>query len=416
MSFCQLFAQNKAMTFTVNGLKVIFKPTQKETVSIRMYYRGGVLNYEPEQSGIENLTLSAATVCGTKNYSVHDLNELSDEYGIEIAGTSKKDYGVISMHCIKKYFDQGWGLFSDVIVNPAFNPVQFQKQKERMASMVDQRKSDPEDRIDQLCASAMFSGSLYSLDPLGTAKTLGGFTADSIKNYYYETLLNKNSMFLVVAGNLTKEELEKKVSAIFSTLPAKPYTAEVYDYPPLQGEKLLIEQKALSTNYLSCVLNAAPLGSEDYYAFRLGIDALSSLMYYELRTELGLSYAPGAKIELQQLPYAAMYVTTKDPKKAYQAMVSVYKQIRSGAYSEKYLDAVKKSYLNKFYRQQENASAIVNVLGEAEVLGGYELADNKLEAINKVTRQDIHTALNKHLKGAIWIYLGNEELAKDIFK
>ena len=77
-------AQTPATTFDVNGLKVIFRPTQKETVSIAMYYRGGVMNYAPEQAGIEHLALAAATTSGTKKYSVHDYKELSDEYGIDI--------------------------------------------------------------------------------------------------------------------------------------------------------------------------------------------------------------------------------------------------------------------------------------------------------------------------------------------
>ncbi len=91
-------AQSKTISFEVNGLKVILKPVQKETMSMSMYFRGGVMNYGPEQAGIENLALSAAALCGTKNYSVDDYQELADEYGIGINGTSSVDYGLISMN------------------------------------------------------------------------------------------------------------------------------------------------------------------------------------------------------------------------------------------------------------------------------------------------------------------------------
>ncbi len=414
--FCQLFAQDKTSSFDVNGLKVIFRPTQKETVSIKMYYRGGVINYKPEQSGIENLALSAAATCGTKNYTVQDYHELADEYGIEISGVSKRDYGTIGMDCISKYFDQGWKLFTDAIVNPSFDASEFRNEKDKMISAVFAAQSSPESRIDQMSVSAIFDGSPYSVDPLGTDKTLGGFTADSVKDYYHQTLLNKNRMFLVVAGNISRADLEKKIADAFATIPTKPYQPPVYKMTPLEGEHLITESKALATNYVSCVLNAPPLSNPDFYSFALGINALSSSLYYEVRTRQGLSYAPGATIEVQQIPYTSMYVSTTQPKKAFQAMVGVYKRILDGGFGQDFLNGIKKNYRSQYYRHQESASSTVTDLGEAEVLGGYELYENKIATINKVTLQDMHAALGKYLKGAIWIYLGDEELGKAAFK
>jgi len=381
-----------------------------------MYYRGGVTNYKPQQSGIENLALSAAATCGTKKYTVQDYHELADEYGIEIKGGSMKDFGIIRMDCISKYLDQGWKLFTDAIVGPTFDPAEFQNEKEKVISSIFARQSNPESRIDQMSASVMFNGTAYGIDPLGTDKTLSGFTADSVKNYYHEVLLNKNRMFLVVAGNITKEELEKKVLEAFGSLKAKPYTPVIYEQKPLEGERLLTENRPLATNYLSCVLNAPTLNSADYYPFALGINALSSILYYEVRTKQGLSYAPGATVKMQQMPYASMYVSTTQPKKAFQAMVSVYKRVLSGGYGQEFLDGMKKNYRNQYYRHQESSSSIVDDLGEAEVLGGYELQENKIDTIDKVKLQDMHLALNKYLKGAVWVYLGDEQLGKAAFQ
>ncbi len=38
-------AENKTLEFNVNGLKVILKQTQKETIVMSMYFRGGLSNY-----------------------------------------------------------------------------------------------------------------------------------------------------------------------------------------------------------------------------------------------------------------------------------------------------------------------------------------------------------------------------------
>jgi len=415
--FIPIKAQDKTMSFEVNGLKVIFRPTQKETVSIRMYYRGGLMNYNYKQAGIENLSLSAAATCGTKNYSVNDYQELADEYGIEITGSSQEDYGTIGMDCINKYFDQGWKLFSDAVVNPVFDPGEFQKTKDKIRTGIDARQSDPETRVAQMSASAMFEGTPYSIDPMGTEETIKGFTADSVKNYYLDKLLNKNSMFLVVAGKITREDLEKKIAESFAALIAKPYTPAVYVQKPLVGEHLLMEQRPIATNYMSCIMNAPVRNSPDYYAFVLAINALSSNLHYEIRIKQGLSYDPGATLKIQQMPYTSMYVSTTQPKKAFQAIVNVYTAVRSGkGYGPDFLAGIKKDHRSRYYRHQESSNSIVTDLGEAEVLGGYLLEENELAGINKVTLADINLVLNKYLKGAIWIYLGDEEAGKATFQ
>lgn len=409
-------SQTKAISFDVNGLKVILRPTQKETVSMSMFFRGGVMNYQSEQAGIENLALMAAASCGTKNYSVDDYKELADEYGIKIGGSSKTDYGIISMECISKYFDQGWKLFSDAVANPAFDKTEFQSTKEKVISGIYQSHASPESRIQQMSMEAMFSGSQYSTDPLGKEKTVSGFTADSASNYYHNQLLNKNRMFLVVAGKITKEELEKKVNQAFKAIPVKAYTTPVYGPKMLTGEKLYTEQRDLATNYISGIMNAPTMSDPDYAPFLLAINALSGNLHYELRVKQGLSYAPGATIEMQQMPYTSMYVSTTQPKKSFQAMVAVFNSIRSGRYSQSFLDGIKKDHRLRYYRHQESSSAIVDDLGEAEVLGGYKMEEDMLTNINKVTLEDMGKAFNKFAKGAIWLYLGDEQLGKLAFQ
>ena len=97
-------------------------------------------------------------------------------------------------------------------------------------------------------------------------------------------------------------------------------------------------------------------------------------------------------------------------------MVSVYSGIRAGNYSQGYLDMIKKDHKSRYYRQQESSSSIVKDLGEAEILGDYKLEEDKIDNINKVTLQGMSTAFNKYLKGAIWVYLGDEQLGKAAFQ
>ncbi|PZP43104.1 MAG: hypothetical protein DI598_16120, partial [Pseudopedobacter saltans] len=128
--FIKPWAQNSSTTsFDVDGIKVIFKPTIKETVSVRVYFKGGVTNYPENQAGIETLALSALTECGTKKYTADAFKDTSDKYLIKIGGTSSYDYGFVSMLSISKFFDKGWDLLTEAIMNPSFNESELNQLK-----------------------------------------------------------------------------------------------------------------------------------------------------------------------------------------------------------------------------------------------------------------------------------------------
>jgi zinc protease len=410
-------AQTEATTtFEINGLKVIFHPTQKETVSIAMYFRGGVMNYSAEHAGIENLALSTATSCGTKNYRVNDYKELADEFGIDITGSSTTDYGVISMDCIAKYIDKGWGLFSDAVVNPVFEQTEFNNEKQRMLSRIHASESQPEALVEQVTFTTMFHQAPYSTLPLGTDSSLLHLNADSVKNYYFNSLLNKNRMFLVVVGKLTREELVQKINSTFATLVAKPYTAPIYQDIPLKGDHLVTVQRNMATNYISRVMNAPAMSNPDYPAFKLAVSVLSSYLHFKLRTEQALSYAPGATVKTLQIPYTSLYVSTTQPKKSVIGMLEAFNNIKAGQYNVNVLKDIKKGYQLESYRDQESATTLVHNLGVAEVLGDYRLDENFMANVNAVSASDVSRVFKKYLTGAIWVGIGDEQLLIEVFK
>ena len=65
-----------------------------------------------------------------------------------------------------------------------------------------------------------FASTHYAVRPEGTVSSLEALNRDAVKDYYFNTLLNKNRMFMVVAGNISKEDLEKKIRESFVTIPS----------------------------------------------------------------------------------------------------------------------------------------------------------------------------------------------------
>jgi predicted Zn-dependent peptidase len=405
-------AQTKATSFTVAGIKVIMKPTQKEVINVSMYYRGGVANYSADKAGIENLALEAATECGTKKYTKDAFKDREDSYGVEVEGASGYDSGNISMNCISRFFNQGWDLFAEAVVNPVFEAREVDMLKEKLVSGIKQSESDPDERIDQLTIQNAFSGTPYAVHPEGEEATVMKFTAKDVKDYYFNQLLNKNRMFIVVVGKISKEEVVKRITASFASLPTKKYVPKVYSLPAATV-KLLTENRALATNYITGSINAPAVSSSDYLPYRLAISALSNRLFREIRTKRNLSYAPYAHTVNRLMPYAVLYVSTTSPKEAAQVMVDELKDLRDNGFTEEELASGKSGFITSNYMKEESTGAIAASLGSAEVLGDWKIADETAERITKVTLAEMNSVLKKHVKNIRWSYLGDKKLADE---
>jgi len=407
-----VMAQSETTSFDVDGVKVIFKPTQKNIINVRMYYRAGVSNYPASKAGIESFAIEATTQCGTKKYSGNEFKDIADKYSILISGSSVQDYGFIQLNCMGKYFNNAWDLFTEAVMNPTFNENEVQLLKNKLITRTKGFQSSPDTHLNQLIVQNGFDGTAYATDPDGTEESLNALTADDLKSYY-NTILNKNAIFLVVVGKIDKEELISKVRASFAAMPARPYTPVVYQLPAFNDNKLLVEKRDLSTNYIGAIMNSPRFTSADFVPFRMGIGVFSGLLFRQLRTNLHLSYSQGAHVEMKQMPYAEMHVSTTKPKEAVNAMTALLKKVKSVVFNERGLEEMKGGFITSNYIRQQSSAALAGNLGNAEILGGWEYEENLPAMIDKVTAEDINRALNKYIIGLRWSYLGNQALADD---
>ncbi|NCD71341.1 M16 family metallopeptidase [Mucilaginibacter agri] len=415
--FAQAPTTNTATSFMVNGLKVIFKPTVKDVVSMRMYYRGGVYNYQPSQAGIESFALKAATECGTKKYTADQFRDMADEFGISIGGSSTYDYGNIGIDCVTKYFSQGWDLFAEAINNPTFDDTEVQLLKSKLITFANGQLSDPDKHLDDLLMQNAFFGTPYSTDPDGNEQTLSPLNGEALKKYYYN-LINKNRMFIVVAGNITRKQLEDKIKASFAALPQKPYTIPTRHAPVWKENKLNVENRQLATNYIAAAFNAPQVNSLEFLPYRMGLSALGGSLFNELRTKLNLSYDPTASAVSLQMAYGTMSISTNDPKQAVEVMDRVLSRFKVLGISPEGLKYLKSSFITNNYIKQQGSGAITSNLGSAEINGGWEYAEKLPDMIEAVTTDQINATMLKYIAGLRWTYLGDPNLARqaeDVF-
>jgi zinc protease len=410
------FSQTNTVEFTASGLKVILRQTQKETLVMNMYFRGGSLNYPAANAGIESLALSGAIACGNSKYQATDFDDQIDEYGLHLGSDADNDFGVVKLSCISKYANEAWKLFSSAIAAPAFETQKFNLLKEQKINDLKQDFSTPDIRLNQLVQEFAFAGTPYAINPDGTVASLEALNRDAVKNYYYNTLLNKNRMFLIVAGNISKEELEKKIAEAFAGIPAKAYEPAAIENPFFSEEMYKIEPRNIATNYVAGIINAPVVSSPYYPAFRLAVTLLNGALFDVIRLDKHLSYAPSASISEGKISYVTMYASTTKPEETVKAMRMVLSYMKNEKYSEKLLDNIRKSHLNAYAKRQEVMMEIADQLGKAEIMGDWKLAENLADRMSMVTATEMRDVLNKYAKKITWAYIGDVRLGKESFR
>lgn len=412
-------AQEQADTFTVEGITVIRKPTVKEIINVSVYYKGGVTNYSPDKAGIENLALAGTTECGTKSYTKDEFKDKAETYGIQIYGSSTYDYGRISLNCIGKYFNEGWDLLTQAVNDPVYNERDFDLLKQKIIARIKNEDADPNSKIEEMAIKNTFKGTAYATDPLGELTTVNDLSAADVKNYYYQTLLNKNRMFIVVVGKLSKEMISRKIQDAFSRLPEKPYTRPSYQAPVIASNSLHVVPRQLSTNYIAGVVNAPDFTSGDFVANQLAIAALSDNLFEEIRTKRNLSYAPYAYSARRQMPYSFLFVSTPKPIAAVKVMVDEVKRLQKEGFSQKEFSEMRDLFITRNYMRQQSTDAMASTLGSSEILGNWKMPEEFINKVRATTPAELTEAFRKYVNGINWNYLGDAgevDSVKTIFK
>lgn len=411
------FASGDTKEFEVNGLKVIFKHSPKDVISARLFIEGGATNYPKDKEGIEALTLSLMMNGGTKTLDKTAFNTASEKIGTSFSSNASYDYADVNMTCIKMFWDKSWTLFADAIMNPAFDAKEFKLLQEQMVTGAKSTESDPDAFLRQLSMGYAFEGTSNAKVTEGTAESLAGITLDDVKKYYKE-VIGKKRMFLVVVGNLDEKSIKEHVTNTLAKLPTG--TAAKQEPRKLiktSGE--LVVDRDIATNYIRGLMSAPLLSEKDGIPMQLGMSILSDRYFVELRTKRSLSYAPAAFYSSGVLsnPYNVIYISTQKPTEAMTVMTDIINDVKKNGFTADELKNKQQKFLTNYYMGLETSASQSSKLGIYELLGGYEMADEFTENVNKTTLTDVNRTFDKYTKAIKWIYLGKQDdVKKEDFK
>lgn len=402
--------QAKPYEMLVNGVKVIVVPSGNEIVQVDMVIKGGVQNYTAEQTGIECLALRALTECGTQKRDKDAFKNALDEVDAQMFGNAGRDASRVSLNCIKGDFEAVWPLYVEAVTMPKFDEKEFARIKEESITQLRQQESNPDFALQKMAMETVFKGMDYAKMANGNIDNIQKLTPAITKAYLNNTL-TRSRIFFVVVGDIAKDDVQKKMTALIGKIPqGKPFVPKRATYVPKENT-FAAQQRDVATNYVLGISAAPAPDSKEYYPGLLASRMFYQKAFLEVRTNHGLSYAPSAGISMGLTPYSTMYVTTKDPDKYIAVARNMVDKIKKDGFPADDVQNTKNSYTTSFYSTNETNSALASIVGNFEAIqGDWKKAFTLTKDLQSVKPEDVNQVFNKYIGKFNWVYQGDPKV------
>ena len=200
-----------------NGLQIILVERQAvPVVGFRLVVDAGHASDQLGLLGTSSLAVSMMEE-GTKKRSSLEISEELAMLGATLSMQSTLDQNVVSFSALKENLDASLDILADVVLNPAFPQVEFQRvQKQRIAS-IQREKATPRNLMYRLFPPLLFgTDHAYGL-PLtgtGTETSVADLTRDDLIDFH-RTWFRPNNATLVIVGATTLGEIVPQIERRF---------------------------------------------------------------------------------------------------------------------------------------------------------------------------------------------------------
>jgi zinc protease len=387
-----------------SGLKLlILRDSSVPVVALRATWVGGLRFEDDRSNGISNM-LAALLGRGTKTRSAEQIMHEVEGMAGSLTGYSGRNSLGMQAEFLSRYFERGFDLVADCILNAAFSEDELEKERRIVLDDIRAQEDNLGQVAFKLFHSAMWQKHPYRLDPMGTPQTVSGFTRRKLINHFRQRYSTSN-LTIAVVGDVDPARVKAKVAALFGgsaeqnhdkpTVPVEPNRVE-----PVQVFKFMAKEQA----HLVLGFQGVGFASQDRFPLEVLAYVLSGQggrLFTEIREKRALAYRVSAfSVEGLDPGYFAVYLASS-PENLDEAVKVVHRELREVA--EKGITADELARAQRYLIGVhaiglQRKSALAAALAFHEAYGqGWKSYRQYGDNLMKVTIADVARAARKYL-------------------
>jgi len=288
----------------------------------------------------------------------------------------------------------------------------------RMRGVLDSRKDWDQERgaIEQEVASdlsnpgyvlydklraAMFAGTPYAHDALGTRPSFDATRVEMLRQFH-DAWYVPNNAILVVVGDLDPAHTLETIRALFGDISAKPVPARpLVKLRPAHAASFQVDTDRPNGTQMLAV-RVPGLHSPDFPALEVLSDVLSSERF-DLYGLVPQGKAISAAFALDPLPQAGLayaeisFAKGEDPRALEAEVRAILKKVAQQGVPPELVAAAKLQERRQAEFQKNSIEGLASIWADAVALYGLDSPDEDLARIEKVSVQDVNRVARKYL-------------------
>jgi predicted Zn-dependent peptidase len=363
-----------------NGLRAVAVRDEGENVSVFVVVGVGKRQETSETTGLAHLT-EHAMYTGTERTGPGEHDRRVKEMGGKSNAFTREDYTLFYDHCVPlQHLDEVLAMEADRLRGITFDGEAVLHERERLR-IEEENSRQPSVARAELLEAAVYKTHPYGagvLDEMGhtAAPGLGIPLIRNFYNLYYQP----DNTAVVVAGAIDPADALDAVERAFGSLPAGPERPPVPEEPDVPGPRTETLPSALPGDRTELVWLVPALGDPA----RPGLDALARIISrLTLPDGTSLNASMGSRVDKE-----LFRVVVTDPGTLGEVDTVLYR-IRTRNVLAAGVEEIKTLLRDDFTSQPLRARpyfslaglfGVYEVLGHAEVMGGYEASIDALSA------------------------------------
>lgn len=390
-----------------NGLTLIH--VERKTIpaiSVSLIMTASTLQETPDKSGLANLT-AKMLLEGTKKTSAKKLSEKIDFLGATVSASASYDYTTLTMNLLKRDKEEMFGLFSEILLQPAFEEKEFQRIRQQIKGALKQREEEPAFLAEKEFRKLVFKDHPYGRIIEGSQEGLDRITLEDLKQFYKANYTPAGA-FITIVGDISFKEADELVSKHLSSwegVDLKGHRDIMPKVPEPTKQVSIIDKDLTQANIIVGHLGVER-SNPDFYAlsvmnYILGGGGFASRLMKVVRDDLGLTYGISSHFSMSiDKGYFEVEVQTKNDSagEVVKEIVNQLRLMQKEPVSDQELADAKSFLIGSFPRRLETNRKIADFMSLVQY---YRLGDDYLkkypEYIQSVTKEDLLRVARKYL-------------------
>lgn len=411
-----------------NGLEVVLAERHTlPVVNFNLQVDAGYAADQFSRAGTAKLTMNLIDQ-GTGELSALEISEQLDLLGAQLSTGANIDRSYVSLSALRSNLDASLDLFSNIVREPSFPAEELERQRSQMLASLSQEMNQPQAMALRVFPRQLFGDEHAYGQPLtgsGTRESVQNISLEEIRDHH-ATWFRPNNATLVVAGDITLDELRPRLERLFDDWQAGDVPEKELGNVAMRngGTVYLVDRPDAEQSMIIAGHVAPPKGGEDELAIEAMNEVLggsfNARMNMNLREDKGWSY--GARTVLQdtaaQRPFFAFApVQTDKTAESMNEIISEFRGIVGDEPPEAdEVSRAKDTRTKTLPGRWETISAVADDLGQ---IVRFDLSDDYWDTyarrVNNLERADVVEAAETvvHPDNIVWVVVGDRARVED---